>query len=191
MKKITRIEFILSFLMPLIGLSCIFFSEHLSVLLPYIMGAALIIVGGGRLIIGLLLMLRGYAGVVDVGSSIVILIVGIVAAIRGPNAVRMIGTVWGLIGIQESAQGIQSVISALHTRQRFAGTLAASIFRLVVALMLLFDPVANLAHHVIIMGVDILADTVKHPVHRLRAYFYARAEEKALEKKNASFTGCD
>ncbi len=175
MKKFLNVEFILSFLLPLTGIACIIFSTQITTALPYILGSAMIIGGGIRVVSETVIIIRQAEHTFNLGANFMMVVMGILFVVRGSASLMLIGVIWGLIGIWHSAVSFQRMANQLHRRERFIGNLLLGLFRLVIALLLLLEPEhRSISHHVILLGIDILADTARMPLRRLAALWSSR-----------------
>ena len=185
-KKFLDIEFALSFLLPLTGVACIFFSPYITTALPYLLGAAMIIGGGIRVVSEIVIIAHRAEHTFHLGANFVIMVMGILFVVRGGNSLMLIGVIWGLIGIWQSAVSFQRMANAIHRRERFLGSLLLGVFRLAIALMLLLEPeYTSISHHVILLGIDILADTARMPLRHLKKLL----EEKRAARKEKKSAG--
>ena len=148
-------------LFPVIGLLCVFCSEHITAVLPYLLGAAMILAG---LIRGALYIQgRGSPdqNAAELSYGLVMLIMGIVFVIQGPNALGPLGTTWGIIGIRKASKSLERTIERIRVKHGFVRPLAEFLIRLGLALVLLFDPFEKFSAHIVILGIELMVISVR------------------------------
>lgn len=158
MKAVSKVK---PFLFPLLGLACILFSEHLTTVLPYIMGAAMAVFG---ILIG-----SGYftseepAGQrsEDLTYGIVLFILGVAFIVQGQNALGVLGTVWAVIGVRKAAKSLNRAIGKIRAKEHFIAHAAEFLVRIALALVLLFDPFEKFSTHVAILGLELIVIHVR------------------------------
>ncbi len=175
MKKFLNVELILSFLLPITGIACILFSSQITSALPYLLGSAMIVGGGIRVVSEMMIIARREEHTFNLGANLIMTVLGLLFVVRGAGSLMLIGVIWGLIGIWQSAVSFQRAANQVHRRECFWGSLILGLFRLTVALLLLLEPEhTSISHHVILLGIDILADTARMPLRRLKHIISSR-----------------
>lgn len=148
-------------LFPIIGALCIFCSERITAVLPYLLGSAMILAG----------LIRG-AGYIksrdtldrnaaELSYGLVMLIMGIVFVIKGSHALGPLGTTWAIIGIRKASKSLERAIEQMRLKRGFFRPLAEFLVRLTLALVLLFDPFEKFSTHIIILGVELMVISVR------------------------------
>lgn len=127
------------------------------------MGGAMILLGGLHISLRLAKAMQHRDKPHRTDISFVIFVLGIVILIMGTDSLSLIGTIWGLYGLWQSCYSFHKGVMALHNREKFVMHFIICVVRLGIALLLLFDPQGAFAHHIVILGIDILIDTVKGP----------------------------
>ena len=89
-------------LIPLLGLVCVFFSRHLTKILPLLMGSAMLIVGGLRLWHSLRDKEYLTLETNRAAGAVVLFVMGVVFLRAKGDALGLMGTTWGLIGLTKS-----------------------------------------------------------------------------------------
>lgn len=160
------LEYIVSFLLPLTGLACLFFSEYITSVLPWVLGISMLLLGGIRILFASLRILHGKPKVFSMGINFIFVVLGLLFLLQGESSMTLIGVLWGLIGVWKSALSFQRAAEAIHDQRRYVPDLLLSLFRLALGLLLLLEPEGeSISHHIIILGLDILVDTAHHPLH--------------------------
>lgn len=156
-----RAQQILYCLFPITGLICIFFSDHVTAILPYLLGGAMVAVGALRTIIYVRPKEHSAENAGELAQSLILLVVGIMFLIKGKNAIGAVGTVWAILGIRKAAQSLDETIRLYLTKERFLLSALTFIIRMTLALVLLFNPFEKFSAHVIILGFELVAISIR------------------------------
>ena len=158
MKNLTRLRYIL---FPLMGITCIVFASHIMALLPYLLGGTMIFTG--MLMIFLNIeegeFLRSMTEEMAYGSTMVI--VGIVFVIKGAEALPAVGTTWALIGTVKAAKSLHRTFQRIYMHQNCLLSLLEFVVRLVLSILLLFNPIDKIHGHVILLGLELLFSNIR------------------------------
>lgn len=151
-----KVSIVALLFLPLIGLLCLFWPEEIADVLPYILGFFMMVSGTGSIVVAIR---EGSVDAADksVGASIVLMVLGAVSLASGTHAIAFIGVMWGLLGLYKSAEEFNTVLRRVKMRKPCLLTLAFAIFELVLAVLLITSPFANIDHHVILLGVELIA----------------------------------
>lgn len=145
------------YIFPLIGLACI--------VEPYIMTDYAPTLLGGLMILGGLyshleaIRHHSYRDLtnIDMGISLLMLIVGMIIFIREDMAILLMGYVWGLMGMYKGARLLdQSLYYALKKEPTLI-RLFWGVTNLALGILLVLDPAENFAHHVMLLGFELIA----------------------------------
>lgn len=149
-----------SILMIANGVICIMFSEKLLYALPTICGLVMVIKG----LIGIVRGInnRDYASLERVGleRAIVVLLVGIGIIVRQGNALFIVGVFWGLYGLRKAADYLNEGLYRRYNNERYIRLILKAIAESVLSIILIFDPYTSIGHHVVILGVELILDSV-------------------------------
>lgn len=164
MKQTQRIIYCL---FPITGLICIFFSDHVTAILPYLLGGAMLAVGALRT--GVCLHSREHSSenTGRLAQGLILSVVGIMFMIKGESAVGAVGTVWAIIGIRKAAQSLDQTIQLCYTKQRFLISALTFAVRMTLALVLLFNPFEKFSTHIMILGFELIVITIRFSGKRL------------------------
>lgn len=158
MKVLLKIK---SFVFPVIGIICIFWPEHITGALPYLLGGAMAAVG---LLMGISyfqdkqFLEQSSEGLV---YSIIMLIMGAAFIIKGKDALGAIGTTWAIIGIRKASKSLNQTIRQIYMKKHFALSTAEFLIRILFAMILLFDPYEKFSTHVIILGLELIVTSIR------------------------------
>lgn len=159
--------------LPLVGIGCLLFPDAAEEALPYFLGVPMVLSGIGS-IVAVARERDVEAGKTSVGAAIVLVVLGMVTAIHGANSTTFIGIVWGLLGLVKAAGEFDEIIVDIKAKRPFAFSLALCVFQLVLAVLLVLNPFANIEHHLLLLGIELIVYPFK--LHRERGKFVLEAE---------------
>ena len=148
-----KATWLLALILIFLGCICIVFTEHVSDIFPYLFGSFVLIAGIVAIIYGF--RIQEYE---DIESNItskgmIAFVLGIVILIHHSEAIILIGAVWGIKGLAESVKNLNVIIYRLH-KKRMGIALIELIIEFPLAVLLLLDPIGNLPHHILILGLE-------------------------------------
>ena len=126
-------------LLPLLGMCCLLIPDTVTDALPY------------------LLARRLAEEPAVLGRAVVMCVLGGVILVQGHASISFVGVMWGLLGLYKAADEIDEVVHALKGRRPFALKLAFTVFEMVLAVLLIISPFANIEHHVLLLGLELIA----------------------------------
>lgn len=148
-------------LFPMLGILCVLFAGHITSALPYLLGGAMIFAG----------ILRGISYFQnkyflerqsdELTYGIVLFIMGIAFVIQGSNSLGALGTTWAIIGIRKASKSLNRVIRQIYEKKHFLIPLIEFLVRITLALVLLFYPDEKFTSHVVILGLEMIAVSVR------------------------------
>lgn len=159
-----RTQQIVYCLFPITGLICIFFSEHVTAILPYLLGGTMLTVGALRTITHAHPREHSVQSTDELSQGLVLFVVGVMFLIKGESAINAVGIVWAIIGIRKAAQSLDQAIVLYFAKKHFLISALTFIVRLTLALVLLFNPFDKFSTHIMILGFEMIAITLKFPV---------------------------
>lgn len=145
---------------PVIGVICIFCSGHITALLPYLLGIAMLAAGMLQTVSYLRSRPHPDQDAGRLSMGLIWLIVGILFPIQGQNAIGAVGTVWAMIGIRKAAQSLDQTIRRIRMKKHFALPALTFAVRISLALALLFHPYEKISTHIIILGFELIAISI-------------------------------
>lgn len=152
----SKVSVVALLLLPLIGAGCVLFPGDIVEALPYLLGAVMTVSGVASIVVGVRAR-RIEGGKHSIGTGLVMSVVGAVALVQGAGVVSSIGVIWGVLGLLKAAHGFDDALRRAAAHERFALILAFAVFNLVVSVLLVLNPFANIDHHIIVLGVELLA----------------------------------
>nr|WP_260620379.1 DUF308 domain-containing protein [Gordonibacter massiliensis (ex Traore et al. 2017)] len=160
-------------LLPLVGVCCLLFPEFAEEALPWYLGVPMVLSSVGS-IVAVVRERDADAGRSSMGSAIVLCVLGLVIIVHGANSTMFIGIVWGLLGLFKAAREFDDIFSDIKHRKPFVVALAFCVFQLVLAALLVVNPFANLEHHLILLGIELIVYPFK--LHRKHGKLRIEAE---------------
>ena len=85
-----------------------------------------------------------------------------------------IGIVWGLLGLQKAARTFDGIFSDIRHKRPFAVALAFCVLQFVLSVLLILNPFANIEHHLIVLGIELILYPFK--LHRKHGKLKIEAE---------------
>lgn len=154
-KASVKVAIISMLVLPLAGVGCLLFPDVAEEVLPYVLGAPMVLSGIGSIVA---VMREGDAdaGMGTVGGAVVLVILGRVTIVHGAKSTVFIGIIWGLLGLYKAAGELDEVIDAAKAKEPFALTLALCAFKLVLSVLLILNPFANIEHHLLLLGLELI-----------------------------------
>ncbi|MGN0427308.1 MAG: DUF308 domain-containing protein [Agathobacter sp.] len=157
------VEKIRNIVFPILGVVFILLSDHVTRILPYLLGGAMVltaILWGINAFQNRNLALEHPEGFT---SGIVWMIMGVAFILQGSNALGAIGTTWAMIGIGKASKSLKQAIRRLCQKQHFAIPMIEFLLRMTLALLLLFHPFEKFSTHIIILGLELIAVSIRLP----------------------------
>ena len=146
---------------PITGLICIFFSDHVTAVLPYLLGGTMLAVGALRTMICIHPREHSAQSAGKLAQGLILSVVGIMFVFKGENAIGAVGTVWAIIGIRKAAQSLDQTIQLCYEKQSFLVSALTFAVRMALALVLLFNPFEKFSAHVMILGFEIIVSSIR------------------------------
>lgn len=171
-KASVKVAVIAMLVLPIVGVGCLVFPQVAEEALPYLLGVPMVLSGAGS-IVAVAREKDVGAGKQTIGSAIVLVVLGCVTMVHGAKSTMFIGIVWGLLGLYKAAGEFDEIIAAIKAKEPFVFALGVCVFELVLAILLMLNPFANIEHHLILLGIELIVYPFK--VHRERGKFVLEA----------------
>lgn len=164
-KPSAKLAIVSMLVLPVVGVGCLIFPSVAEEVLPYFLGIPMVLSGVGS-IVTVAREKRLDAGRSSVGTAIVMCVVGVLIAVHGTKSTLFIGIIWGLMGLYKAAGSFDEIIDAIKAKEPFALSLALCVFQLVLAVLLILNPFANIEHHLLLLGLELIVYPFKlHRTH--------------------------
>ena len=142
-------------LLPLLGMCCLLIPDTVTDALPYLLGGLMAVSGAAGLVYAVAHASGARADARRLAEEPAVL--GGVILVQGHASISFVGVMWGLLGLYKAADEIDEVVHALKGRRPFALKLAFTVFEMVLAVLLIISPFANIEHHVLLLGLELIA----------------------------------
>lgn len=153
-KRSEQVSVVSLLLLPLLGLCCLLLPDTVIIALPFVLGGLMVVSSIGGIV---------YAAAnpdgerAVLGRAIVMGVLGAVILVQGHASISFVGVMWGLLGLYKAADEIDEVVHALKNKRPFTLKLAFTVFEMVLAVLLIISPFANFEHHVLLLGLELIA----------------------------------
>lgn len=157
------VENIRNIVFPILGVIFILFSNHVTRILPYLLGGAMVL---ASILWGINAfqnqnLVREHSE--ELTYSIILMIMGVSFILQGSNALGAIGTTWAMIGIGKASKSLKQAFYRLCQKDHFAIPMIEFLLRMTLALILLFHPYEKFSTHIIILGLELIAVSTRLP----------------------------
>ncbi len=154
-------------LLIVIGALCILSPAHIARILPYLLGGVMALIG----IADISLWNRDpqkEAVTADLSHGLVLLIVGVSFALQGENALFPMGITWAIFGIRKASQTLAHLIQAIERQEASCFLALEFCVRILLALLLLFNPLGKFTPHLRILGAELIISNVQPAIKQQR-----------------------
>lgn len=147
-------------LLPVVGMLCIIIPEIIARWLPTILGSIMVLTS----ITDTVFVIKEKRYLVtysNKASALILLIMGICFILGQESTIPLMGITWGLLGLQEVNEEIADILVKRSKKEKY---LLLSVFaglKMILSLALLFEPIEKFSFHIFLLGLEILAVTVK------------------------------
>lgn len=172
-KASVKLAIVSMLVLPVVGVGCLAFPDVAEEVLPYFLGVPMVLSGTGS-IVAVARERDLEAGRTSMGAAIVLVVLGLVTAVHGANSTTFIGIIWGLLGLVKAAGEFDGIIEDVRRKEPFALALALCVFELVLAVLLILNPFANIEHHLLLLGLELIVYPFK--LHRDHGKLVLEAE---------------
>lgn len=150
-----RSGYVISIFLIIMGAFCIAFTDLAYAILPYALGILMTITGAFAILESIRSREYQTNDTKLTSMGIIILALGIAILRHVDEADTLIGAIWGMFGIFKGSEELNDAIFFISQKKPFAKELIHSALELIVALILLLDPVEKIWTHVIILGIEL------------------------------------
>ena len=152
-------------LFAVIGLLCVIFPAQITVGLPYVLGGAMVVAGVLYSVSYLLNRKSPMDYSMELANGFVLLVIGCVCIIHGTESIGPMGTTWAIIGIRKASRSLSRTIQAVQAQTTFIAAFVEFLIRLVFSIMLLLYPTEKFEGHIILLGLDLIATSIRLTKH--------------------------
>ena len=161
------VTYLFSAIYLIVGVLCVSITNQVSHVLPYIVGAMMVIIGVWQFIQAIVRKEYRQVTTNQTATSLIITALGIMIFIEHLNpesdwAITFISIVWGILGLFEGAHAFNHAFKRIANSERCVFYLIKGIVEVVVAFMLLYQPEDHDIHrfHIIVFGINLIFDAI-------------------------------
>lgn len=161
------ITYIFAAINLILGVLCITITSHITEILPYLVGGMMIIIGFTRFIFALVKHEYRHTKTNHTAMSLIITALGAMIIVQhlqpeNETAITFISIVWGILGLLEGAHALNHAFERIANSERSIYFLLRGIMELVVAFILLYNPVSHETHHfhIVVFGINLIIDGI-------------------------------
>ena len=155
-----RIEKSYRLLLPVVGILCIVMPQMIAKWLPTILGSIMLLTS----VTDTVFVVKEKRYLVTYGnkaSALILFIMGLCFVLGQESAVPLMGITWGLLGLQEANEEIESILIKRSKKEKCLFLSLSAGLKIILSLALLFEPIEKFNFHIFLLGLEILAVTVK------------------------------
>lgn len=156
-----RTERILAAGFILLGLACMLWTHEIHRIFPFLLCAVMLLLGTHHIYYGIRIKEYLCKETKLIANGVMYFVLAIVILIRHQNADALIGGIWGVIGLMTGVEELNAAIYHFSREERFEGLALRAVIELVLALLLLIDPMNAVGHHVFILGMELIFEGIK------------------------------
>lgn len=152
---------ILAVLLGAQGVLCVLFRDYVHSVFPYILGVIMVIIGLSDLYRGIKTQEYKRVETKLTSNGIVMLLLGVIILVPRENADDIIGSVWGAIGLFKGSEELNVAIYQKFAGEPFVWKAVHAVVELLLAVVLLLDPLVSVKHHILILGLELIWHSIK------------------------------
>ena len=152
-------------LFAIIGLLCVVFPGQITAGLPYVLGGAMVAAGA---VYGVVYFRDRNAWAnrsSELANGLILLVVGVLCIFHGEDSIVPLGTTWAIIGLHKASKSLSRIIQNYGNGIAFYISLAEVLVRLTFSTMLLFYPIEKLGTHIMLLGMEMIAASIRLTKH--------------------------
>ncbi len=156
-------HFLWAIVMPICGLLFIFFAPYLTNYIEYLVGSVLVIFG--IVMFAHAIRTKAYANpeTHNTAFSLIMLICGVIVFFKEQeDCLTLLGIAWGLYSIISSMDSLTELFYQMANRETFILVAIDSAVALLLAILLLWDPVGAFTVHVRLLGIELILHSISH-----------------------------
>lgn len=150
----------------IVGVLCVTITNHITEVLPYIVGGMMVIVGLANFIVAIIHKEYRSLKTNRTATSLIAVALGVMIIFQKldpeNDPVMLISIVWGILGLFEGAHAFNHAFKRISNSERCIYYLIKGIIECAVAFMLLYQPDSEHAHflHIMVFGVNLIFDSI-------------------------------
>lgn len=167
---IQTVQTFICYLFLIIGVVCTLFPGYVTAVLPYLLGGAMVLAGivrGVNEVRNKELLSRNSN---NPAHGLILLIMGTAFIVQGEQSIGPMGTTWAIIGIRKASQSLGRAIRQIYAKEQFTAPIMEFLLRITLALILLFQPFEKFSTHIAILGLELIAISIRFSKNALPAW---------------------
>lgn len=148
-------------LFAVIGLLCTLFPVQITKALPYVLGGAMAAAG---VLYGAAYFRSREAWTersTELAAGLILFVVGVLCMVHGADSIGPLGVTWAIIGLRKAARSLSRIIQSRGKGMAFYTSFAEFLVRLTFSVMLLFYPAEKFETHVLLLGLELIAVSIR------------------------------
>ena len=149
-----------------VGVLCVSITEQIIVVLPYLVGGMMILLGLIQFIYALVKREYRSVNTNKTATSLIIIALGIMIILQHVdpenNPITFISVVWGILGLLEGAYALNRAFKKISDSERCIFYILKAVVECTIAFLLLYNPSDHNVHnfHIIVFGVNLIVDSI-------------------------------
>ncbi len=156
----TVVYYVMAAIYCAVGLACIFATSYVLDALSYIVGSVMAAAGVVQLIFAIKRKEYMQTKSNKTAGSLVIIGLAVMILLEHDWADSFIPVVWGVIGLFEGAHAFNHAFARISRGMRCSYYIVKGVIELVLAFLLLYEPVHHITLHIIVFGVNMVFDGI-------------------------------
>ncbi|MDY2730561.1 MAG: DUF308 domain-containing protein [Clostridium sp.] len=147
-------------LLPIVGILCLIMPGVIAKWLPTILGSIMVLTS----ITDTILVIKEKRYLItykNKASSLILFIMGICFIMGQETTIPLMGITWGLLGLQEVNEEIENILIKRSKKEKYLLLSVFAALKIILSLALLFQPIEKFKFHIFLLGLEILAVTIK------------------------------
>lgn len=163
-KNITNL--LLSLLLIVNGIICLFNNEFVLSILPTLCGIIILVRGIIKLFIGIKDKDYATPDKTNLEGSIISVAIGAGILLMQQDALSVVAIFWGLSGLVKASASFNEVFYKLYSKKKCLLPIVEGIVGLALSMMLIFNPSGSIEHHVILLGIELIFEGVINIINK-------------------------
>lgn len=154
------VHYVMSAVYFVIGLVCVIFTSQMLSVLSYVVGSFMALIGVIQFIAAIKHKEFKQTSTNKTAGSLILIGLAVMILVDREWADGFIPIVWGVIGLFEGAHAFNHAFSRISRGMRCSYYIVKGIIELVLAFLLLYEPVHHITLHVIVFGANLIFDAI-------------------------------
>jgi uncharacterized membrane protein HdeD (DUF308 family) len=156
----TTVNYILSFIYLAVGIVCLSLYSYIGSVFSYIVGAFMALIGLGQFIFAIRTKEYVHTHSNKTAMSLILMALAVLIIVEKDSANTVIAIAWGFLGLFEGAHAFNHAFSRIARSERCAYYLVKGLIEVVLAFLLLHDPINHLELHIMVFGANLIFDAI-------------------------------